>query len=152
MKKFVTRVCCVLLLNLFGASIYAETSVSGVKLVSLSIVCDPPRLYIRAPLVLDENSKVDQTNSRINAFALDATRDLGDDKNIDGGAIKGSFTEELVPINFKQNKILFSSTSVNVLHAIELEKKDAVLKAKLYLIDKTELETVCYQTSEGYFD
>jgi hypothetical protein len=116
------------------------------------MVCDPPRLHSDDPLGLRENRTANETSAVINAFELNATSDLGDNKDLDGGSIKGSFTEALVPIDVTQNKILFSSTSVNILHAIELKKAGATIKAQLYLVDKTKLETICYETSTGYFD
>ena len=146
MGKFVNTVCCALLSCLFATSAHAA------KLIRLSVVCDPPRLHSNDPLGLRENREANENSSFINAFELNATSDLDDNKNLDGGSIKGSFTEVLVPIDVTRNKILFSSTSVNILHAIELKKEGASIQAQLYLIDKTKLETICYETSEGYFD
>ena len=146
MDKFVNTVCCVLLSCLFSTSAHAA------RLIKLSMVCDPPRLHSDDPLGLRENRTANETSAVINAFELNATSDLDDNKDLDGGSIKGSFTEVLVPIDITQNKILFSSRSVNILHAIELKKAGATIKAQLYLVDKTKLETICYETSAGYFD
>ena len=131
---------------------HAETNQSDIKLVSLSVVCDPPRLYSADPLGLREDQINHDLNASINAFELRATSYLDTNKKLEGGTIEGSFNEVLVPIDVTQNKILFSSTSVNILHAIELKKSGSTIQAQLYLIDKSNLETICYETSEGYFD
>ena len=152
MQKFSLCLLCLLFAHFSDALVHAETNTFGAKLVSLSIVCDPPRLYSKDPLNLKKHKLVGENTLFINAFELSATSELGGDHNLDSGSIKGSFTEALVPIDITQNKILFSSTSVNILHAIGLEKAGAIIQAKLYLLDKTKLETVCYETSTGYFD
>lgn len=131
---------------------HAETNQSDIKLVSLSVVCDPPRLYSADPLGLREDEINHDLNASINAFELRATSYFDTNNKLEGGTIEGSFNEVLVPIDVTQNKILFSSTSVHILHAIELKKSGSTIQAQLYLIDKTKLETICYETSEGYFD
>lgn len=146
------RITFALLLWLNAITACAEINQNDIKLVSLSVVCDPPRLYSSDPLGLFKDKKDLDVNASINAFELTATSHLDVNKKLEGGTIEGSFREVLVPIDVTPNKILFSSTSVNILHAIELKKVGSIIQAQLYLIDKTKLETICYETSEGYFD
>ena len=146
------RTIVVLLLWTSAIAVHAETNQNDIKLVSLSVVCDPPRLYSSDPLGLREDQMSHKVNASINAFELRATSYFDTNNKLEGGTIEGSFNEVLVPIDVTQNKILFSSTTVNILHAIELKKVGSTIQAQLHLIDKTKIETICYETSEGYFD
>lgn len=148
----IIRIIFVLLLWISAITAHAKSNQNDIKLVSLSVVCDPPRLHYADPLGLREGQINHNLTASINAFELRATSNFSTNKKLEGGTIDGSFNEALVPIDVTRNKILFSSTSVNILHAIELKKSGATIQAQLYLVDKTKLETICYETSEGYFD
>ena len=146
------RFICVLLFWISATASYAELDQNDIKLLSFSVVCDPPRLHSSDPLGIRTDQKDHDANASINAFELEVTSSLDAIKQLKAGTISGSFKEVLVPIEATKNRILFSSTSVNILHAIELTKSGAFFQAQLYLIDKRKLETMCYETYDGYFD